>query len=114
MSLFLSETNPGESTRGDELAARLAEVSEQVTAAIRARDPREQAVHRLERAWVEMCLRDLYGPWAREGDRYAMWMRDDIRVARTLADALGQKVGDAGLFDRLLSAQPGLQRIEPW
>lgn len=109
-----AEFSRAETVRADQLKGRLAEVSDQVVAAIRERAPREQAMHRLERAWVEMCLRDLYGPWSHEGDRYAMWMRDDIRVARTLADRLGQTVGDARLFDRLLNAQPALRRVELW
>ena len=100
--------------RCEELEARVSALTEMMQKAIRDRDPYQQAVVRLERAWVEMCLRDLYGPWSPEAAQYEVWMRDDVRIARTLADTLAQKLGDGGLPERLLRMQPGLARVVAW
>lgn len=104
----------GEVARAGELMPKVSEFTDRMLAAIRDRDPHTQAVMRLERAYVEMQLRDLYGPWSREGDRYGAWMRDDLRIARTLADTLAQKIGDSGLPARLLASYPALERVVAW
>lgn len=110
----VERTSGGDVARADQLQARVSDLTERMLAAIRERDPYTQADIRLERAWVEMQLRDLYGPWSRAGDRYGAWMRQDIRIARTLADTLALKFGDSGIPARLLQPYPALQRVEAW
>lgn len=105
---------PGNVAAADQLKAKVSELTERMMAAIKARDPYTQADIRLERAWVEMQLRDLYGPWSRAGDRYGAWMRDDVRIARTLADTLALKLGDSGIPARLLQPYPALEWVVAW
>lgn len=86
-----------------ELSARLNELTRRYAAAVADGDLYQQAAIRLERAVVEMDLRDLFGGAStREGGRFHGWMCDDVEQAGLAADKLARRVGDDGLFERLL------------
>lgn len=93
------------------LRARISETSDEVKEAIRAGDLYLLAHWRLERAMVELELRDLYGPWSREGDRWNAWMRDDIDRAKEAAAQLALRIGDGGLAERLMQPYPRLHGL---
>ena len=92
--------------------AQVAAISDELVKALGDRYPRREAELRLERAWCELHLRDLWGPWSREGDRWNSWLQDDIRQAKELAAALAREVGDSQLPQRLLDRNPRLAALD--
>lgn len=91
---------------------QVATISDELAVAIRENDPRREAELRLERAWSELHLRDLYDPWSQEGDRWNSWLQDDIQRAKQLAAALARSVGDGQLEQRLLDWNPRLAALD--
>ncbi len=86
-------------------------VSEQISEAMADHDPRRVAELRCERAWVQLHLRDLWGPWHREYQRWDYWMRDDVAAAQRVAGTLGQQLGDSKLPERLFAPYPRLAAL---
>ena len=91
-----------------ELKDRYDGLTAAIVEAMSDHDPRLEAELRLERALVQLHLRDLWGPWSREYGRWDYWMRDDLAAAQRFADQLARKVGDRELWRRLLMPYPRL------
>ena len=95
-----------------QLTARFDELSEQLAIAMLERDSIRMAKLRLDRAMVEMHLRDLWGPWSNQGHKWNEWMWDDLRTAMKIADELADEVGDDGLSPRgLVPPGAGQERV---
>ena len=60
----------------------LSEMTDQVAAALKAKDDRALARFRLDRAYIELKLRDLFGPWSNQGARWQACALDDVTQAR--------------------------------
>jgi len=88
------------------LMARYHELSDEIADTFKGRDLHRNAVLRLERAWVQMRLRDLHGPWTGAYYRWNAWMWDDVSVARKHADRLALENGEQDLLDRILVPYP--------
>lgn len=96
------------------LAGQFDEFTERITDAIAERDPFKLASLRLERAMVELQLRDLYGgPWTPDGGRWERWMRDDLAQAQRIARMMERAVGDSEIWDRFLIPFPRLRALAP-
>lgn len=94
------------------LCEKLNQLSERYRDAVGNRDLYQQAAIRLERAWVEMELRDLCGgAWTKMGGRYDTWMRDDLVQATIAANELARRIGDSDLLDRLFIPFPHLRAV---
>lgn len=90
-------------------AHRIGELSDQIAETLKTRDRHRQAELRLERAHCEWRLREIWGPWTRQGSQWNDRMWDDINAALVLAAGVAQAVGDSGLVDRLLGPWPRIR-----
>lgn len=79
----------------DDLLEMRESLNDQVREALVKKDPRAECRARVDRAFLHMLIRDLYGPTGRDAERENWWMLDDIRQARRAAErALGVRFLD--------------------